>query len=151
MLVLKEQEFPALYRDLDPILRTCGYGIVELSTRKSRDGFHVYLVVHSQNGIGLDDCEKISKLVLPRIEVIEDRRDVQLEVSSPGLGRVLKHAHELSVFRGKRISVLSGSSGTWVQGTILSYENRVLKLETDTNGVIDMGIDSIQKAKLDNA
>lgn len=126
-----------------------GYSIVELVSQRRRGGMHVLLVIHSPRGIGVEECEGIYRAVLPRIEVSDDRRDVHLEVSSPGLTRNLKSTDEFALFVGRRVKVLMDNSEQWVAGTILGTDKTGLTIRAGENG-IRFDFSAIRKARLED-
>jgi ribosome maturation factor RimP len=107
---------------LEPVVEGLGYELVELEHRPAgRDSvLRLYIdrlpgtppagepgeddgIVLEQGGIGLDDCEKVSRQVSAVLDV-EDPIDGQyaLEVSSPGFDRPLRKAAHYARFAGRR-------------------------------------------------
>ena len=80
---------------LEPTVESLGYELVDLEAKiGGRDGVLRVFIDHA-DGIGLDDCEKVSLAISALLDV-EDPLPGQynLEVSSPGLDRKLtKHEH----------------------------------------------------------
>ena len=76
---------------LEPALEGLGYELVDLEYRREERGWVVRLFVDSEAGVNLDDCVKVSREVGVLLEV-EDPvpQAYNLEVSSPGMDRILK-------------------------------------------------------------
>ncbi|MFP4372854.1 MAG: ribosome maturation factor RimP [Spirochaetaceae bacterium] len=135
--------------ELRPVIEGLGYLLVELRAKRLKDGYAVHVVLHRAEGIGVDDCAEVHTTILPRIQIIEDEQDINLEVSSPGIDRVLKSPEEFSVFIGKGARVLQASDGQWIGGIISEYTGEsVTLIRAGTRHTIE--ISAIQKAKLDD-
>ncbi len=112
-----------------PLVEKMGFEVVELRSGSARQALRVSLVIHKPGGVSLEDCSSVYRNVLPRIEVAENRRDVHLEVSSPGLSRELRSAEEFKVFAGSAVKVLSGGQAEWIEGTIAGSTEAAVVLE----------------------
>ncbi len=89
-----------------PIITDNGYEYVGTEVKKTPDSVELIIYIDSKNGVGLDDCEKISRLIDPVIEA-QDPLNVPyfLCVSSPGLDRPLKNARDFERSIGKKIDI----------------------------------------------
>ncbi len=144
----KERYEDRLYTLINPILEKMGYTVVELHSNSIHKRLHVNLIIFNPDGISIDNCSVVYKTVLPRIEAAENTREIHLEVSSPGLGRVIKNPYEFIIFRNKIVNVLLKSTGKWESGIIENMENNILLLKSDTT-TIKIDCNDIQKAKLE--
>jgi len=72
-----------------------------------------------------------------------------VEVTSPGLDRILKNAAEFAVFRGKQVKIWNSDISDWLQGTILSSDAESVRLGTDSGETV-VPYTKIAKAKLYN-
>ncbi len=126
-----------------------GFRVADISSRRSRGGLNVYVVLAKPGGVTLDDCSLVHNTVLPRLEMEYPETDIRLEVSSPGIHRVIKWADELPAYIGMEVSVLPENSETWVHGILRDIQGPRAKLETN-NGNREFEIDSIRKAKLES-
>ena len=91
---------------LEPELNTLGYELVDLELRLgSRSGL-VRLFIDAEDGITLDDCERVSHQVSALFDV-EDPipGHYVLEVSSPGVNRRLRKRSDFVRFQGDRAKV----------------------------------------------
>ena len=134
-----------LFAIIDPICKGFSTALVHLSTAVVKNTTHIRIVLYKKGGINIDACSEISRAVQPRIEVWADQRDVNLEVSSPGVGRVLKDAFEFQVFTGEKVRLLIADE--WFDGTIIKADNQTVDIETEGQQST-YEYDSIQKAKL---
>lgn len=95
----------SLLNSLEPVVNGLGFELVNLTHAKVRQTLQVQCIIYSPSGITLDDCTKVHRALLPRIELIEDSRDVSIQVSSPGTTRKIKKIREFRVFCGRNIKL----------------------------------------------
>ena len=91
---------------LEPTVERLGYELADLDVRvASQDGL-IRLFIDKPDGIGLEDCEKVSRAVSALLDV-EDPipGNYSLEVSSPGLDRKLTKAEHFQRFIGDTVKV----------------------------------------------
>jgi ribosome maturation factor RimP len=98
----------------------------------------------------VDDCAAVHQAVQPRIEVLQDNRDVYLEVSSPGLDRKFRTNREFAVFTGRGARLLRADNDQWVAGIIVDAGEDSVTLENDT-GRETVAMELIRKARLDES
>jgi ribosome maturation factor RimP len=89
---------------IEPLLDQLTYELVDLEYLPGRNSAVVRLFIDRAEGVGLDDCERVSHEVSALLDV-EDPIPVAytLEVSSPGLDRVLRTPAHFERFVGERI------------------------------------------------
>jgi ribosome maturation factor RimP len=134
-----------LFTIIDPVCRGFSSAVVHLSTAVVKNTTHIRIVLYKKGGINIDACSEISRAVLPRIEVWADQRDVNLEVSSPGVGRILKDAFEFHVFKGEKARLLIADN--WIDGTIIDADDHSVNFESGEQQ-IKHEYETILKAKL---
>lgn len=89
-----------------PIVDELGYELVDVEFVKEAGMHYLRVILDDENGIGLDECEKVSRLLSPMLDeknFIEE--NYFLEVCSPGIDRVLKRDKEFSKYAGKQVDV----------------------------------------------
>lgn len=127
-------ERKALIEWLEPEVANLGYELLDIEW-VSGGGSTLRLFVDTEAGVGLDDCERVSRAV----EALLDVKDVipgqyRLEVSSPGIERPLRTAPHFAAARGQRVRLQVREPGNAV---------RKLKVELvdieDENLVVDNG------------
>jgi ribosome maturation factor RimP len=124
-----------------------GYSLVELTIFKRQATWQVKVVITGPNGVGIADCTKVHRALLPRLEAILSSQDMYVEVASPGLDRILKNAAEFGVFTGKLVKVWNSDISDWMQGTVLDAGTESVKLASES-GEMDIPFTKIAKAKL---
>ena len=138
----------ALREQLEDVVQGAGFSIVELHWSVVKGRTHVNLVVYRPEGVGVDDCAEVHRIVRPRIELLLDDRDVALQVASPGIDRIIKENSEFAVFEGRGVKVLPHTSDTWIAGIIREAGDQEVMIET-ADGPERIEYAEIQKAKLD--
>jgi ribosome maturation factor RimP len=88
----------------EPLLAQLGYELVDLEYAPGRAHAVLRVFIDRAEGIALDDCERVSHELSARLD-IEDPLPTAytLEVSSPGLDRVLRTPAHFQRFVGERI------------------------------------------------
>ncbi|OLA95709.1 MAG: hypothetical protein AUH20_05510 [Candidatus Rokubacteria bacterium 13_2_20CM_69_15_2] len=131
-----------------PVLRDHGLELVDVEWRPLRPRGVLRLFVDKPGGVGIRDCERVSREigdVLDASAIIEASYD--LEVSSPGLDRLLRKERELCWAVGKRVSCwLAG--GREVRGRLVAVEPDRLVLEHDGERV-ELPRAGVTKARLE--
>ncbi len=91
---------------IEPLLMQLGYELVELEFAPARGGGSLRIFIDRPEGIGISDCERVSREVSALLDVEDPIPSAySLEVSSPGDDRVLRtHAH-FERFKGSRVLV----------------------------------------------
>ncbi len=146
MLKYNSYEENELFSVIKPVCDGYDASIVRLSSAVINKTLQINLVLYQKGGIGIDQCGTISRAVMPRIEVWAENRDVSLEISSPGIGRILKDAYEFQVFAGEKIQLLIDSQ--WLTGDIVEAGTESVDIKTENGETVKYMFDSIQKAKL---
>ncbi len=126
-----------------------GFELADIEFLQEGGFFYLRIYIDKEDGISIDDCEKISRLVEEDVDKIIDKKFF-LEVSSPGLERRLKKEKDFIKFIGKKIEIRlknKVNDSKNFQGTIKNYENEVLYLDIATE-VLEIPYKKIERAKL---
>ena len=120
---------------IEPGLLAKGIELVDVEFKKEGKNWVLRVFIDKEGGITLEDCQKISNLVGDLIEVEEVIEPTYtMEVSSPGLNRVLKKEKDFIRFSGKKIGVqchtpLNGRKN--FNGVLKDFKNQSIHLEVD--------------------
>ncbi|MBC8493589.1 MAG: ribosome maturation factor RimP [Candidatus Thioglobus sp.] len=138
---------------VNPTLEDMGYELVGIEYIASGKHSILRVFIDTENGIGIEDCEKVSHQ-LSAIFDVEDpiAGQYNLEVSSPGVERPLFHIGHYQRFLGFDINLrmvrpidgqrkFKGSIGS------VSELNNTIELVTEL-GPVTLDIDMIEKANL---
>jgi len=136
---------------IEPGLLAKGLELVDVEFKKEGKNWVLRVFIDKEGGVTLEDCQKISSLVGDLIEVEEVIEPAYtMEVSSPGLNRVLKKEKDFIRFSGKKIGVqchapLNGRKK--FTGILKDFKNQSIRLEVDGQLQI-IPINRVAKANL---
>ena len=148
MVLERKNRDNSLINSIEPVIEGLGFSLVEFTSHRSRSNLTVHTIIYSKNGVTIDDCSTVFKTIMPRIEVLEDSRDVNLEVSSPGITRNIKTVDEFEIFLGKKVRILKKNDSEWIHGSIESVNDNSVNLNIDKQ-TVDVSFADINKAKLE--
>ena len=134
--------------DFAPLMKELGFAIVELHAAPVGGRMHLELVIYRAEGVSIDDCARVHKVVRPRAELILDDRDLAVQVASPGIDRTFKSNSEFQVFIDQGVRVLLRGADEWIVGVVESTDDRGVTLR-DGDKRRTVTYDDIQKARLD--
>jgi ribosome maturation factor RimP len=136
---------------IEPLVGRLGYELVELEQTSGRGSAVVRLFIDSSQGVGLMDCERVSREVSVLLDVEDPIPTAYtLEVSSPGFDRVLRTPAHFARFVGARVFVeLSAprEGRRRYTGKLLSADETGIALEVDGQRV-PVSFAEIGKARL---
>jgi ribosome maturation factor RimP len=137
---------------LEPAVEALGYQLVGVEYRSGGSGGALLRVyIDSEQGITADDCERVSYQVSGLLDVNDPiAGHYTLEVSSPGLDRLLIRREDYERFAGSLVKLRMAVP----QEGRRRYQGRLLRLE-DGNVVVDqdgeevsLALDKIEQARL---
>lgn len=93
------------------VAEEAGYELVDAEFVKEYQRWVLRVFIDHPNGIGLEDCEKVSKALSTALDQGDPiPHQYTLEVSSPGLDRPLKTDKDFERFKGQKIKVKTYTS-----------------------------------------
>jgi len=116
---------------VQPVLRDHGLTLVDLEWRGHRPRGVLRLFVDKPGGVGIDDCQRASREigdVMDAAGLIDDGYD--LEVSSPGLDRLLRKDREFQWALGKAVACWI-AGGEKFTGWLIEARPDTLVLDSD--------------------
>jgi ribosome maturation factor RimP len=93
---------------LQPVVEGLGYELWELEYLPGRGNalLRVYIDTGSEQGVTVDDCEKVSRAVSEVLDAADPvPGNYTLEVSSPGIERPLRTARHFAPYAGETVFV----------------------------------------------
>lgn len=102
-----------------------GFDLVELRRggSRSRPTLDVRIDRRDDQPVSIEDCARVSRVLEGRLETAKAVGDrYVLEVSSPGVERLLKSGRDWHRFVGRRVNVLSASLGGRKEVELLGVE-----------------------------
>lgn len=112
-----------------------GVYIVDVTYKKSDDGYSLCYYIDKDGGIGIDKCEAFSKAVeqvLDELDFIET--NYTLEVSSPGADRQLTKEREFLYYIGREVDVKlykAENGRKEFSGTLTDFKDGKAFIETE--------------------
>jgi ribosome maturation factor RimP len=136
---------------IEPALARLGYELVELEYSAGRTSAVVRLFIDKPEGVGIEDCERVSREVAALLDVEDPIPNAYtLEVSSPGFDRVLRTPAHFGRFVGSRVFVelkAPREGRRRYTGTLLAVDETGIALEVDRQRV-ELPFVEIGKARL---
>ena len=139
-----------LFAALEPLLLEAGLNLVDLSVSRRGVSAQVRMTVYSPEGTGTDECAKAHRIAYSKAAEVLACPDPSLEVSSPGIDRVLRSPREWSIFKGKGVRVLLRGEEEWLRGRIVSVDGLAATLACP-EGPRSIGLEAVLKARLDSS
>jgi ribosome maturation factor RimP len=141
-----------LERLIEPTIVGLGYELSDLEVKlNGRDGIVRIFIDRLPDGVGVDDCETVSRQVSALLDV-EDPipGNYTLEVSSPGLDRRLKKIEHFERFMGEMVRIklrfpLDGRRN--FRGTLKTANSENIEVEADGK-VFRLPLATIESARL---
>jgi ribosome maturation factor RimP len=99
----RKQLLEGLFEAFEPEVRAAGLELldVELTSDENRKTI-LRVTIYSPNGVTLDDCVNVETIISPMLDEMDPiAGSYNLEISSPGLERVLKRDKEYEIFGGR--------------------------------------------------
>ena len=137
---------------MEPVLDPEGIEVVEIEFKPEGGKWVLRVYIDSPDGVTLDDCELASR----QIGALLDMKDpiehpYRLEVSSPGINRVLRKKKDFDLFAGSpvRIRTLRKLDGRRnFRGMLQGTQGSDILVEVEGKQV-EIALDDLEKARLD--
>lgn len=133
---------------LERTVAQLGYELVDLEI--SNRGKLLRLFIDKPEGVNIDDCVLVSNQLSNLLAVEHDIDYDRLEVSSPGLDRVLKKEKDFVRFTGKRAQVklrIPIETRKNFIGILRGVEQESVLLECE-DAIVKIALSNIDKARL---
>ncbi|HHU78585.1 MAG TPA: ribosome maturation factor RimP [Clostridiales bacterium] len=139
---------------VQPILDRQHCELVDIEYKKEGSNWYLRIYIDKAGGVTIDDCQAVSE----QISVLLDERDpiphsYFLEVSSPGLDRILKKESDFERFSGYKVDVslykakegrkkYTGELIGWKEDQLLIRDkNKVLSFKREEIAAVRLAID----------
>lgn len=137
--------------DLNTLLETTvvGLGYELVDVEMSPRGRTIRVFIDKEGGIDVEDCAKVSNQ-LSRLLEVENFDYDRLEISSPGLDRVVKKAADFERFAGHDIQIkvrIPQNGRRNFQGKLLGHADGKVSLHLEKDDV-ELEFNNIEKARL---
>jgi len=150
----ENQELASLRSSLKIILDGLKFELIELVVSRHRGSVRIRAVIYNGSSISTDDCAKVHRALMPRLELAFSGKegspsDVYLEVSSPGIDRLIKDGAEFAFYKGRGVKCYRTDITEWTSGILESADEKGIVI-TAKEGTIRLEFEIIAKAKLDS-
>ena len=147
-------EAAALRESLEAVVRGLGLGLIELDVfhGKARKGspptVQVRAIVYKPGNLGTDDCSRAHHAILPQLQLAFPERDLSVEVSTPGINRLVKDGAELVHYQGRGLRCWRTDISDWSAGVLEAADGQGITIK-GKEGTIRLDYEIIAKAGLD--
>ncbi len=134
------------YDNMVKIVESCGVHVydTEVATEFDKRIFRLYIT--SKEGINLDKCAEVSRILSPIFDVEPPLEgEYTFEVSSPGIERKLTKPEHFTASLGEKIKVKLKDKEKFI-GILESFENNLVSVRVE-NDLKVIPIDTIEKAR----
>ena len=136
---------------IEPILMAEELELVDVEYKKEGKSWVLRIFIDKEGGVTIEDCQKVSRLTGDLIDVEETiTTTYSLEVSSPGLNRVLKREEDFLKFKGRQIYLHSLSpidNRKKFNGILTDFKDQTVFIEVDGE-VLGIPLRHVGKANL---
>src|SRR5689334_18896944 len=146
---------PSLKELLEPTINHMGYELYSLD-QSGQSGRTLRISTDHAEPITIEDGERVSRVAGPLV----DRANLidgpwELEVSSPGAERPLRHHHDYERFNGKRVNIRyrTGESESVVEGQLVAVDGAGIAVQSQgARGrapvIVHIGWDDVASGRL---
>lgn len=112
-------------------VESLGASLYDIVTVREHDKNIFRVLVTAENGISLDKCAEISRMISPILDVDEPMGgEYILEVSSPGIERKLRKKEHFIASVGEKVKIKNFATETY-KGELISADNEKVVVETE--------------------
>ncbi len=123
-----------------PHAKKLGLEIWDVTYAKEGPDRHLCVYIDSPHGVDIDDCEKMSRALNDEIDALDINEEFFFEVSSPGLGRILRTDDHLAKFTGEKINARlirpDADGNKEYTGLLREFTGDSVKIDTDNGAVM---------------
>lgn len=145
-------DLQAIEETVESALAQDAFELVDMNYVQEGGRWILRFFVDKHGGINLDDCQRVSEKIGSILDAAEMMtHSYSLEVSSPGLDRILKKEKDFERFSGHRVKVRlkkAQNGRRKFQGYLRGTEDDSLVLESG-DSTIRLRLASIEEARLD--
>ena len=134
---------------IEKLVTQLGYELVDFETVNGGQILRIY--IDKGDLIDIEDCTKVSNHVNNVLSVETDYDYERLEVSSPGLDRVIKKLNDFDRFKGQKIKIKTRfaiENRKNFKGILSGTKSKSIMIEVDNESLL-IDFENIDKARLD--
>ena len=134
---------------IEKLVTQLGYELVDFETVNGGQILRIF--IDKGDLIDIEDCTKVSNHVNNVLSVETDYDYERLEVSSPGLDRVIKKLNDFDRFKGQKIKIKTRfaiENRKNFKGILSGTKGESIMIEVDNESLL-IDFENIDKARLD--
>jgi len=138
------------YNDCAPLVEGLGFKLVDLKIIPAKTVTKISAIISSPDpnqSVGINDCAKVHRALLPRLEALLGTDETTMELTSPGIEHNIKNAAEFTIFTGYNVRIWDKTITDWTGGKILSADDKSVTMETENGESFTVSYENIAKAK----
>lgn len=150
------READPVFDAIAPVVQGLGLSLVETLVSRHKGSAQIRVIVCrgaeglSRGAIGVDDCSRVHHAVLPRLELAFPGEDLYVEVSSPGIDRLIRDGAEFVHYLGRGLRCYRTDISDWTAGILRAADAEKITLQRKGE-TIDLNLNIIAKARLDHS
>jgi len=147
-----DAEAVTLREALEAPVKALGMDLIELAIfrAKARKGgtVQVRAVVYKPGPLGTADCSRVHYAIVPLLEQAFSGHELSVEVSTPGITRLVKDGLELAHYRGRGVRLWRTDISDWSAGLLEAADEQGITIK-GKEGTIRLDYGIVAKAKLE--
>jgi ribosome maturation factor RimP len=149
--------FATLKGQLEALVQGLGMELIKLDIfrskgRKSQGAYtgavQVRAIVYKPGSLGTDDCARVHRAIVPRLDAEFPESELSVEVSTPGVTRQVKDGVELAHYRGRGLRLWRTDISDWSAGLLEEADEQGITIMGE-GGSMHLDYAIVAKARLD--
>ena len=129
-----------------------GYDLYDVEFAKEGPNYFLRIYIDKSDGIDLEDCEKVNNEIIDDLDEADYiKKQYFLEVSSPGIERILRKDRHLEKNLGSEVIVKlfkkDENSKKEYQGLLKKFDDQILEIELENNEEVQISRKNIAQIK----
>ena len=117
----------SLEQSIKLAVESLGANLYDIVSTKAHDRNIFRVLVTAENGISLDKCAEISRMISPILDVDEPMNgEYVLEVSSPGIERKLRTKEHFKASVGEKVKIKDFATETYKGELIFADDQKII-------------------------
>ena len=134
-----------------PILESKGFEFVDCEFVKEGPQWYLRVYIDKEGGIGINDCELVSRALDEKLGDDLTEQPYIMEVSSPGIDRVLKRDKEYVKYKGRDVDVKLFKAIDGVKefrGKLVGLVDNKIVIEEESGNVLEFDRKDVASTRL---
>jgi len=125
---------------IEPTIEKIGYDLYDVEYAKEGKNYFLRVFIDKPEGIDLEDCERVNDAINDLLDEADYIKEQYfLEVSSPGIERVLRKDKHIEQSMGKEVQVKlfkkDENAKKEYQGILREFKEKTITVETDVEKI----------------